>query len=85
METLQIVRALTRPGNGWRHHPAVRMWRGYEEALGAYGIAICREWQRRGYADSCEVKITEDLSAAGGARSTASAPWPSWRCSRAAR
>jgi len=34
VETLQIVRALTRPGNGWRHHPAVRMWRGYEEALG---------------------------------------------------
>ena len=60
-----IVRALTRPGHGWRHHPVVRMWRGYEEALGAYGIAICREWQRRGYADTCEVKIVDDLRAAG--------------------
>ena len=65
VETLQIVRALTQPGNGWRNHPAVRMWRGYEEALGAYGAAICREWQRRGYADTCAVKISDDLTAAG--------------------
>jgi hypothetical protein len=65
VETLQIVRALTQPGNGWRNHPAVLMWRGYEEALGAYGLAICREWQRRGYADSCELKILDDLGAAG--------------------
>jgi hypothetical protein len=65
VETLQIVRALTRSGYGWRNHPAVRMWRGYEEALGAYGIAICREWQRRGYADTCEVKIMDDLGTAG--------------------
>jgi ribosomal protein S18 acetylase RimI-like enzyme len=41
------------------------MWRGYEEALGAYGIAICREWQRRGHADTCADKITDDLAAAG--------------------
>ncbi|HEY2279438.1 MAG TPA: MSMEG_6728 family protein [Streptosporangiaceae bacterium] len=65
VETLQIARALTRPGHGFRHHPAVRMWRGYEEALGAYGVAICREWRRRGYADTCEVKIMDDLTAAG--------------------
>lgn len=65
VETLQIVRALTRPGNGWRHHPAVRMWRGYEEALGAYGAVICGEWRRRGFADTCEVKIMDDLAAAG--------------------
>jgi hypothetical protein len=65
VETLQIVRALTRPGNGWRHHPAVRMWRGYEDALGAYGAVICREWRRRGFADTCEMKIMDDLAAAG--------------------
>ena len=61
---LQIVRALTQPGNGWRNYPAVRMWRGYE-GLGAYGIVNCHEWQGRGYADNCAVKITEDLAAAG--------------------
>jgi hypothetical protein len=65
VETLQIIRALTRPGHGWRHHPAVRMWRGYEEALGAYGSAICHEWVRRGHADTCLVKIGDDLAAAG--------------------
>lgn len=65
VETLQIVRALTRPGYGWQNHPAVRMWRGYEEALGAYGIVVCREWQRRGHADSCAAKIVDDLHAAG--------------------
>ena len=27
IETLQIMRALTVPGYGWQHHPAVRMWR----------------------------------------------------------
>ncbi|MEU7740966.1 MSMEG_6728 family protein [Nonomuraea sp. NPDC049158] len=33
VEALQILRALTIPGYGWRHHPAVRMWASYEEAL----------------------------------------------------
>ncbi|HEY0718027.1 MAG TPA: MSMEG_6728 family protein [Streptosporangiaceae bacterium] len=65
VETLQIVRALTRPGHGFRHHPAARMWRGYEEALGAYGAAICGEWRRRGHADTCAVKIGDELAAAG--------------------
>jgi len=40
VEVLQIARAITVPGYGWRHHPAVRMWRGYEEALGAYGTGL---------------------------------------------
>lgn len=51
-ETKQIYNALTIPNSGWRHHPAVRMWKGYEKALLRYGIAICREWRRRGYKDS---------------------------------
>lgn len=65
VETLQIVRALTWPTYGWKHHPAVLMWKGHEEALGAYGVAICREWRQRGRADTCEEKITHDLTAAG--------------------
>lgn len=64
VEAMQILRALTRPTYGWKHHPAVLMWQGYEEALGAYAVAICREWCRRGYADTCEVKILDDLAAA---------------------
>jgi hypothetical protein len=41
------------------------MWRGYEEALGAYGIAICTEWRRRGRPDTCEVQIVDELREAG--------------------
>lgn len=65
VEVLQVMRALTRPGHGWRHHPAVRMWRGHEEALAAYGAAICGEWVRRGHADTCEAKIGADAAVAG--------------------
>jgi hypothetical protein len=65
VEALQVVRALTVPGYGWRHHPAAKMWRGYEEALAAYGVAICAEWKRRGHADTCEAKILRDVTDAG--------------------
>lgn len=65
VEVLQILRALTRPTYGWKHHPAVLMWRGHEEALGAYGLAICREWRRRGHADTCEGKILDELDLGG--------------------
>lgn len=65
VEAMQILRALTRPAYGWKHHPAVKMWRGYEEALGAYALAACREWTERGFADTCRQQVLEDLSAAG--------------------
>jgi hypothetical protein len=65
VEALQILRALTRERYGWKHHPAVRMWAGYEEALASYGLAVCREWRRRGHADTCEVKIVDDFRLAG--------------------
>lgn len=65
IEALQALRALTRPAYGWKHHPAVAMWRGFEEALGAYGVAVCREWQRRGFADTCEAQILDELGDIG--------------------
>lgn len=65
VEAMQIIRALTRPVYGWKHHPAVRMWRGHEEALGAYAVAVCREWCGRGHADTCEATILDDLRTAG--------------------
>ena len=63
VEALQIIRALTWESYGWKHHPAVLMWKGHEEALGAYAIAVCTEWRRRGFADTCEEKIRGDLRA----------------------
>jgi hypothetical protein len=34
---------------GWRNHPAVLMWRGFEDALKAYYNAVLAEWIARGY------------------------------------
>lgn len=60
VEVLQILNVLigTNSSTGWRNHPAVRMWRGYEGCLSTYGLAICDEWIRRGYKDTCKEKIT---------------------------
>lgn len=57
VETFQILRALRDPSRGWQNHPAVLMWRGYEQCLAAYGVAICDEWLSRGYRDTCRAKI----------------------------
>lgn len=65
VETLQVVRALTRAGYGWANHPAVLMWTGFEEALGRYGLTCCEVWVERGFGDTCAASITADLRAAG--------------------
>jgi len=65
VETIQVVRALTRPGYGWANHPAVLMWRGFEEALGRYGFACCEAWTELGFADTCASTIATDLREAG--------------------
>ncbi|NEC26044.1 cytoplasmic protein [Streptomyces sp. SID8111] len=63
VEALQVLRGLTVPGYGWRRHPAVRMWTGYEEALVRYGLEICRVWRDRGHQDSCAAKLVAELAA----------------------
>lgn len=65
VEALQILRALTREVYGWKRHPAVLMWAGYEEALGVYGREMCKEWVRRGRPDTVAATIAADLDAAG--------------------
>ena len=66
VETIQVLRALTVPGYGWRHHPAVKMWRGYEEALTRYGLRMCEVWTSAGRADTCSATLAEDLKKATG-------------------
>lgn len=51
VEVLQLLKGQ------WPNHPAAKMWRGYEHALGLYGLAICREWKARSYKDTCYEKI----------------------------
>ncbi|MEU8577154.1 MSMEG_6728 family protein [Streptomyces asoensis] len=58
VEALQVLRGLTVSGYGWRHHPAVRMWTGYEEALVRYGLEICGVWTATGRADTCAASLT---------------------------
>jgi hypothetical protein len=65
VETIQVVRALTRSGYGWANHPAVLMWKGYEEALGRYGFTCCEVWSELGFGDTCAVTIATDLREAG--------------------
>jgi hypothetical protein len=62
VEALQVLRALTVRGYGWRHHPAVRMWAGYEEALVSYGLEVCRQWCSLGRADTCSSTMERELA-----------------------
>jgi GNAT superfamily N-acetyltransferase len=65
VECIQVIRALTVPGYGWGRHPAARMWCGWLEALGSYSLAVCEEWQGRGFSDTCAATIRADLLATG--------------------
>ncbi|MDF2825447.1 MAG: hypothetical protein K0R68_2855 [Mycobacterium sp.] len=66
VETIQVLRGLTVPGYGWRRHPAVAMWAGYEEALVRYGLDVCAVWVETGRADTCAATLVADLRAATG-------------------
>ena len=57
VECLQILKSLTLPEYGWKNHPAVKMWRGYESALLEYSLAICDEWIDRQFNDTCRDKL----------------------------
>jgi len=50
LECYQILKVLNSndPKAGWRNHPAVKMWRGHENALFDYTLAMIREADRRG-------------------------------------
>ncbi len=52
VEGYQILRTLTGVSDGWRQHPAVKMWAGYEHALWLYVQACIAEWERRGYTNN---------------------------------
>lgn len=52
VEAYQILRTLQGITQGWRNHPAVRMWRGYEAALGAYMNACIDAWVALGFRNS---------------------------------
>ena len=65
VECIQVLRGLTVEGYGWRHHPAVRMWQGHEEALGRYSFTCCEVWVEAGFGDTCAATIGAELAAIG--------------------
>jgi Pyrimidine dimer DNA glycosylase len=65
VECLQVLRGLTVPTYGWRHHPAVKMWRGYEEALGRYTFTVCEVWIEAGRADTVATTMSVELGVLG--------------------
>lgn len=52
VEALQILNALHRETGGWRYHPAVKMWRGSEQALVSYAATVTRVWRHGGRNDT---------------------------------
>lgn len=57
VETYQILRANLGITDGWKTHPAARMWADNPHGLIAYGVAVCDEWISRGYKDTTRDKI----------------------------
>ena len=90
VETLQILQVIlglrwNRSGaeavieayvpKGWRSHPAVLGWKGFEAGLLDYQRAICGEWTGRGFADTCLASSTALLAASGLPQQPVRPPW----------
>lgn len=72
-EAAQILRQLEQyPHGGWRHHPAVKMWVGYDEALFLYMKACNDEWVSRGFRHHAEMSNFPEYD------NLTSAVFPSW-------
>ena len=70
VEAMQIYNVLTEPNRlAWKNHPAVKMWRGYEDALAVYHNLCIIVWMSRGYNN------TMQLIKAG---SSAKIKYPQW-------
>lgn len=86
LEAWQILLNLTelnpagehRTPAGWTNHPAVRMWRGHENALYRYILAMTDEWTARGYKTTIPDKALATITRARElGRATETAP-PAW-------
>ncbi len=54
LEARQILNTLTGKSDGWKNHPAVIQWRGFEKCLVKYSMAIDKEVQIRGFKNNPE-------------------------------
>lgn len=76
VEALQILSALGRTSGGWVNHPAVNMWRGHEDALKLYALAMCRAWvERFGHGDTVAEQVLERCPGGRPPQSPEMPPW----------
>jgi hypothetical protein len=59
VEALQVLRAVTVAGYGWRNHPVAKMWQGYVPALTKYALESADAWIELGYADTVRPQVLE--------------------------
>lgn len=61
VEAFQILNVLLERTNkkGWKNHPAVLMWVGYENALKLYLNKAIKLWISRGYKNTMKLEIIE--------------------------
>lgn len=59
VEALQILNTLTGKSNGWKNHPAVRMWADYKIELMTYHDMAIEEWIKRGFNNTMKLYLGE--------------------------
>ena len=59
VEAYQILNVLSGKSNGWKNHPAVKMWTGHEGCLAEYALCIAYECLHRGFKDTLIPKLEE--------------------------
>jgi len=66
LEAWQLYGTLTNARQGWKNHPAQKMWLGHDRALLEYGRVICEVWIERGYKDTLKQRFEAALETLGG-------------------
>jgi len=61
VEAMQILNVLEGRRQGWKNHPAVKMWTGHTAALHLYKDLCINEWVSRGFNNTMLRTATIDL------------------------
>lgn len=61
VEAMQILNTLYGKKQGWVNHPAVLMWKGFEDALRLYLKVVINEWIDRGYKNNMEIPYFDSI------------------------
>jgi len=61
VEAYQILNILLKRTDkkGWKNHPAVKMWKGYENSLKLYLNKAIKLWLSRGYKNTMKLEVIE--------------------------